>query len=36
MAIEGFSGGRVVGFGVLVREAFPRCVVAFPDGHYPR
>ena len=32
VAREGFRGGRIVGLGVLVGEAWPRCVVAGPDG----
>ena len=33
MALEGFRGGRMVGFDVLVGDAWPRCVVEGPDGH---
>ena len=32
MALDGFHGGRTVGFGVFVGEAGPGCVVACPDG----
>ena len=31
MTLEGFHGGWMVGFGVLVGEAWPRWVVAGPD-----
>ena len=36
VALEGLPGGRMVGFGVFVGEACPRCVVDYPDGRYPR
>ena len=31
MVLEGFPGGRMVGFGVFVGEAWPHCIVAGPD-----
>ena len=34
VALEGFCGGRMVGFGIFVGGAWPRCVVAGPDGRY--
>ena len=32
VALEGLCGGQMVGFGVFVGEACPRCVVSGPDG----
>ena len=32
MSLESFPGGSMVGFGVFIGEAWPRCVVACPDG----
>ena len=32
VVLEVFPGGWMVGFGVFVGEAWPRCVVVRPDG----
>ena len=35
VALERLRVGWIVGFGVIIGEAWSRCLVAGPDGRYP-